>query len=504
MKRSFRDQIKQRFHNRLVKIICALPKFQSGPIEDIQQSYLTFSKAAHEAREKRRPPAGGQIQLTNVRLVEVFDIDHHEMLTNGLRNLFPACKKVQEMAAQHEQSAGELSNGSWHKIGVITSSSDLRWIFFGERQKVEALPKYVEAIEVSLQSILPSLHVVSFDLHISESVSSKLCKALDAVYEPEFYFSRWWPLGRRVGYSINISDSCANRAYAEIIDELRLDAARWLSRYIRGIHFTKKYIRAGRVPATMAFRISGNPTDPEALKAWNENNRSWLNASYASSINPPFEAGNVTIMLPEHWAGKCDAPNRVLVRDMAGDSKTRPNLQRVLDGLTAYQAVNEYVALIRQIVEKARMPVYSSLAQFEMQVRHRALARTFEVQHCLHLLNRVKLELIDGKDSIAFFLMSLGRFHGEKQLYGDKKLSDILQERLSITVDIVRRHAENMENALSETINLQNIHVMVRLGRAMKALAIVGLVFSALQTAVYRHELMALVRSILDHVMRLF
>ena len=189
---------------------------------------------------------------------------------------------------------------------------------------------------------------------------------------------------------------------------------------------------------------------------------------------------------------------------MAGDSKTRPNLQRVLDGLTAYQAVNEYVASIRQIVEKARMPVYSSLAQFKMQVRRRALARAYEVQHCLHLLNRVKLELIDGKDSMAFFLMSLGRFHGEKQFYGEKALPDVLQEHLSITVDIVRKHAENMENALSETINLQNIHVMVRLGRAMKALAIVGLVFSALQTAVYRHELMALAKSILDHVIRLF
>lgn len=504
MKRSFRDQIKQRFHNRLVKIICALPKFQSGPIEDIQQSYLTFSKAAHEAREKRRPPAGGQVKLTSIRLVEVFDIDHHEMLTNGLRDLFPACKKVQEMAAQQEQSAGELSNGSWHKIGVITNSSDLRWIFFGERQKVEALPKYVDAIEVSLQSIMPSLYAVSFDLHISDSVSSELHKALDAVYEPEFTFSKWWPLGRRAGYSINFADTRACCAYAEILDGLRLDAARWLSRYMSGFYFTKNSIRAGRVPATMEFKISGNPTDPEALKAWNGNNRSWLIASYASSINPPFESANISIMLPENWAGKCNAPNRVLVRDTTGDGKASLNPQRVLDGLTAYQAVNEYVASIRQIVEKARMPVYSSLAQFRMQVGRKALGRTFEIQHCLHLLNRVKLELIDGKDSMAFFLMSLGGFHGEKQFYGEKALSDILQERLSRTVDSVRKHAENMENALSETINLQNIHVMVRLGRAMKALAIVALGFSALQTAVYRHELMALAKSILDYVMRLF
>lgn len=503
MKRSFRDQIKQRFHNRLVKIICALPKFQSGPIEDIQQSYLTFSKAAHEAREKRRPPAGGQVKLTNIRLVEVFDIDHHEMLTSGLRDLFPACKKVQEMAAQQEQSAGTLSNGSWHNIGVITNSSDLRWIYHGERQKVESLPGNIDAIEVSLQCILPSLYAMSFDLHISDAVSLELQNALDGVYEPEFNFSKWWPLSRRVGYSVDFSDSRASRAHAAILDGLRLDAARWLSRYIKGLYFTKKSIREGRVPAAMVFAISGNPVESAALKEWEKINRSWLIASYTSSINPPFESANVSIMPPEAWAGKCAAPYRVVVRESEAGGEGGRNPGHVLEGLTAYIAVNEYVASIRQIIEKTRMPVYSSLAKFKLQIGKRALGRAFDVQHCLHLLERVKLELVAGVDSMAFLLMPMGDFKGAKQFYGDKSLPVILQEHLSQTLDDVRKHAENMEKALSETINLQNIRVMMRLGRAMKALAIVGLVFSALQTAVYRHELMALARSILDRVMRL-
>ena len=499
MKRNTPNAIKKHFHNWLVRIICALPKFQKGPIEEIQAAYEMFSREAHKSWQARQPPHGGNIRLESIRILEVFDIDHNLMLTQGLRRLFPSCKRAAELADQREQIAGAISNGSWHKIGVLTKSSSMRWKLFGDRQIVDTLPPCVEAIDVSYQSILPSLSAVSFDLHMSDAATAKLRHAIDGIHDPGFVFNRWWPFHRQMGFSVEYGDMRMAQAYASAIDALRMDSARWISRYLRGMYFNKNNIREGRIPAAYTFKVFGCPTDPESQKEWYSKNRRWLDAYRATSMLPSFEIDNISIILPEDWKGPCDAPCRIVVRDIPNDNNRR-SPRHILDGLLGYQAVEGYITSCKRIIEGARMPVYSSMAHFKAQIRRKALSRVFEVQHCRHLLGRTQMELNSDSGGLAFCMMTLGGVYGEKKYYNDKSLAQVALDEIKQTLRNILEHADYMEKALSETIYLQNIRAMLRLGRDMKYLAVAGLVFSALQIVVYRRELVEYFKTLLHYL----
>ncbi len=501
MKDSLPRRLKQKLHKRLLNLVYALPRFQDGVIAELQEWHDRDANWAHNFYEKRKPPEGARIDLKTVRLVEVFDLDHHADFTRGLRRLFPAQEKTQEQAAKYDENAGSLAHGAWQRLGVITDSSRRYWFSSGDLRRVKELPEHVEAISVSAHNLLPSLYAVSFDIRVADVVSDQLRKVLDRVYLPEVTFKNWWPFGSRTGFSMGSPDWPMQREYFKILDGLRLDTARWLSQFVGGFFFNKTNLKTGNIPAVLLFELYGNPLDPAAFKEWCKTHHGWLDSTHAfPRWSRPFEREDALFMWPEKPDGDFSVPYRILVREPTSKDEKKRFEIFALDSLTGFMAVNEYVSTIRETVERTRQPVYSSLARYKPQIGKRAIHRALEVKHCLHLLDRVRLELQDGRHVFTHCLSSLGEFKSEDKFYDGKDLPVVMMEHLLKSSDSVRRHVENMEKALTDTINLQNVHVMIRLSRIMGLLALVGLALSVLQTIVNWDQLTSLAQSFWSHL----
>lgn len=472
MKRSPLRRLKIRIQRRIRDVVCASPRFQGGVIGELKEMLKMETEFAKESLEARKAPEAARIVLESIRLVEVFDIDRYGDFNWGLRRLFPTQEKIHEQVEAYERRAGSLTGGGCTRLGFITDAR--RPLLMDEQRCVEKLPQNVEAISVSAHDLLPSLRAISFDIKLSQDASAKLSHSIDRFYMPEIEFKTWWPLSKRAGYSVSSPDRPAQRAYFEVLNGIKAETARWLSRYIRGFFFKPDNLASGNIPSAAVFEIRGNPAKEDAFKEWTNTNRGWLEAMHVTPLyKPPFARDGLMFMWPE-WTDEGVTPYRLVLRESATKEEDEISKIFVLDSMTAYIAVHEYVGTIRQIIEGSRVSVFSSLAKFKSQLGEKAMKRALEITHCLTLLERVERELGEAQ----IFSYHLSSLSGFKSVKGGKDLPDVVVDRLRKSTASVRRHVEIMERALSNAISLQNVRATIWLTRVMAVAAFVGLVVS--------------------------
>jgi hypothetical protein len=439
-------------------------------------------KDSHDTFLKTRPPEGATIELIYFRVFDIFQIENTDSLLSGLKKLFPGFSDPFFRGDYDEkfiQDATGISGGQWLNIGNICR--DRRGRFFGDRfRELKTLPHYIDYIHIELHKVLPSIFVLTYDIHLEDSATKKLNELQNSLYKPETLFRRLIPYGKLGGgYSTNRAEHVMRRAIFDWLTNLRIQVEKCLEPFIVGDFLQDKSQKNSRLPSIEVYGIKGMPKTKTAIRNWIHTSRRWLESLgfHLLDINT-FTDGKL-IFVPR-WQHDHD--------------DNRPSYRLVVAWDLYLQSINceiyghdEKFAIAHETQESFLTPILPPLVIFEMLARfqgkfekiRRNVLETIKpaIFHGTHfgkyinlsdtllqasfLYDRISKDFQLASKEVSIQLKEVSNFteigHARKNKY--RKLDQELLGGVEFRINSLKEHVDFATNWLSQYLALRNLSV---------------------------------------------
>jgi hypothetical protein len=202
-----------------------LPKFGGGIIEELQSHRADDRRKSEESHKRSRPPDGIALDILFFRLIEVFHLEDFDKLQVGLKRLFPTLDEqfLTPKFTERFKKRAEAIGGGWHwpNLGYIYRDPNERLLGPAYWRIMPNLPSEIQFITVGLLQLLPSLIIVSIDVHLNDEAVRKVKKLQDTKYLPTVLFANLLPWKLWRGYTGNFPEIEMRKAILDWFDELR-------------------------------------------------------------------------------------------------------------------------------------------------------------------------------------------------------------------------------------------------------------------------------------------
>jgi hypothetical protein len=228
---------------------------------------------------KTRPPEGVEIEYPYFRLFDIFQIEDANKLLKGLRKLFPYFNDPFIEGHYNEnfiRNATGMTVGEWLNIGCLYKENKGRR-FYGRSSKINELPSFVDYINVELHKILPSIFVITYDVHLNDNLINKLIELQSTKYLPDIKLRNIIPYHKgSVGYSMLPAELVMERNIGEWFTNLRYSVEDCLKNYIKGEFLNDKSKLYNHLPSIEVFIFKGLPETRKAIINWINKSNRWL------------------------------------------------------------------------------------------------------------------------------------------------------------------------------------------------------------------------------------
>jgi hypothetical protein len=166
--RTASERLRLRRTETLLGLAEQLPHVDRRPLATLQHIQRHRRKVAKEHFGRIRPPEHAAVRLDQCRLFEFFQREQETTLARRLRNVFAGVDRSQEFVADFFGCARGLSGKSSSAVGTLMRSGAVFPKSMSMWKHVPDLPAEIESISVSLDRLLPSLTLASFDVRLSD------------------------------------------------------------------------------------------------------------------------------------------------------------------------------------------------------------------------------------------------------------------------------------------------------------------------------------------------
>lgn len=441
----------------------ALPRFQSGPIHELQLIRERQRQWSSRRFQNRIKPDNARITLKQIRIVITFQFEEFNLVRRAVGRLFPNSEQASEFIKDLKKKESSIHSSGWSSIGLIAKE---KRVYVGETQYVEELPEHVKAIHVSYHRIMPSLACLSFSFHIEERFSESLAIKQNHDYLPPVVFKSI-NLFKRFprGYSMGSGGQDAREVVRTHVLGLSNTLHRWLQRATKlsdATSFTKSVVEY--------YVVNGHPTSSDELATWLNSNRGWL-GDYGITVSKHDSYRSSNLIYCSSSYHNNDVPVYSLV-SLEDDYDEDRHVDLKLDGLSVNASLFSAIETMQDSLEKYRRLGFLQLAKFDARVLKDSGSAS-RIKRLGVILNRISHESNEGRHWIAHSLEGLedlktSSFNKEQMLRND--IIECFDYRLSCLIKAYRV----VDVGLTGYLEVQNIYSMYRLQRWMLVLSIVA------------------------------
>ena len=241
-------------NDKLLDLAESLPATQWGPLSSLQSLRSEQRKSAADAPLAVAPPKGTRLSLAFIRLAEAYPIEHFDRVHATIQSFFPTTYGG-FTASTLDRLDAELRSftfASRWSIGILSRESRRHQRVISVMPK---LPTSVDYIPVEMHNILPSVAVLTFDVHLTELASDELNAVQAAACLPEVKLRSL--LAWQAGHS-KVVGSSTRPCVRAWVDRFRARVETALNRHLgRGI-FGSVATERPRLPIVEVYFINGD------------------------------------------------------------------------------------------------------------------------------------------------------------------------------------------------------------------------------------------------------
>lgn len=285
----------------------------------------------------------------------------------GLKRLFPTLDEqfLTPKFTERFKKRAEAMGGGWHwpNFGYIYRDPNERFLGPAYWKIMPNLPSEIQFMTVGLLQLLPSLIIVSIDVHLNEEAVSKVKKLQDTKYLPTVLFANLLPWKLWRGYTGNFPEIEMRKAILGWFDELRGRIEKALRPFLKGEFSTGSKERA-RLPAVEVFAVKDASEPQRDLNALAKDHHRWLDSmgirlhfySYSNDrLVVVFPVGDDHFGRPQYrllvmWKSFLDS----LSDGSDQDATVRHRTARFLDELTPRVALAHFTSKVSGNIGRLR------------------------------------------------------------------------------------------------------------------------------------------------------
>jgi hypothetical protein len=398
----FLYQARQRFSNKLLDWAETLPKFQGGPIAELQSTREFQRKHANDTQKRTERPEAVELNFIGFQMFELYQIETYNLVEDRLVKLFPELRDhyEREKLASIRNTIESFGPGSFNHVGVIAKEK----LFLVPSLICcdEELPETIRYISIGIHKILPSVIGVVFDVQLTDVASKELSSIQAASYLPEIEFKHLFPFsfGGRYGHKQTNGDNIKTANVLKWIDRLHYAAQKSVKPLLFG-YFSKSINNKQKLlPSIEFYLIKGVPNevlnDGEAHENWARSEQGWLNSLGFSLdvFDDVYKTSQEMLSFQTYGAWQrsryrtTSSFSRILVLqepfliernlDMhGGDIRAALNLhcgRDIMSDLMIYIAIAEFIDITTQRIEKFKSLVFHRMGSKRLLSRHIALS----------------------------------------------------------------------------------------------------------------------------------
>jgi hypothetical protein len=451
--------------------------------------------------QRTRPPEGTDIEYIYFRIFDIFQIEDTDSLINGLKKLFPKFDDPFFRGDYHEKfirNATGISVGEWLNLGYLYRERKGR--FSGDISKeLRELPPQVDYLHIALHKVLPSIFVLTYDVHLDDCATNELKQLQCSFYRSKIRFRKIIPFGRAGGgYSSTPSEIVMKQEITNWLSRIRYHVEKCIEPFLGGEFFSDKSSNNPRLPAIEIFGFKGMPESKTALWDWISNSMWWLESLGFHVMQIGAFTDGKLIYVPRIWQNddRNPSPYRVIVMwdqylesinlEMYGgnekfaiaDNTQEDFLEAILSPLVIFELLRRF----QMKFEKIRQNVFKTMKPFIFNGYYlgKYIKLSDNVLHASALYDRISKDFEYEADNISKKLKAVSDFRevGTPRENSPRQLDQKLLEGVKYRIGIFKDHVDFAMNWLSQYVALRNLSVTYYLALVAGITALISLLLS--------------------------
>ena len=455
-----------------------LPPFGGGVVAMLQELRRHQRRDSNNAFTKSRFPENVTIELSYIRMAEIFLLEDTNRLKSGLSKLFPAIKSQtanSSLAGEISEFATGLSGGGWKTIGTIVREGKFRTprtssLLF---QRIPDLPPEVDFIGVELHKCLSSSTYLTFDVYLTAEAKAHLLRLHNQTYLANVRFGNLVPWRLLFGgWSEDSAWSCATDAIAEWLETIRNKIETVLRKYFVGVFLGSTTIEKPRLRAIEVFLLKGAPTKPDEFNKWLNKHLGWWTSLGFNFQRDIFCDEERAYVWPSTRKARLTPTHRFIARESDGLAgvQTKDTLNGLVVGLTLV----ELLKLIEKNIEMFREQAFRKKSW-----RLKSSIRLNEkIQNEAMMLERIIMEFNQNKPWIEYSMAGMSDYKS-LSLHIQDDLRTTLVKGIEYNARFLGEHLSFVKKQSDGYLATVNIAVMYRLQKRGLWIAIFGALFTA-------------------------
>lgn len=424
--------------------------------------------------DQTRSSDGSRIEFFGFRLFEIFHYEDFGNLYSGLKSMFPDAEGIESSFFNNfEKIRDSITTGSWTPVGTLINGSYAG--FGGARalRQIPSLDEFIDSIEVSVQKILPSVWVLSFDVYLKNNATEKIVFLQSQEYLGEANLNGIsfgeFPL---IDISLSSPELVLTKTIRDWVSKIRINVEEVVKLHFKGFYLSQ--ITNNHLPSIEVYRLVRSKRKQKDFYSWVENNILWWRSF-------GFPLGRDSFFSNENLAFSYSLESNNLSRPTSVAfffQEKFPEQPRFVWGkmkyflieITPLTAVSEILTSSRSEIEKRRR------VTFDLIKRRNRLSRLIksyqDTQFFNRTLQRLMLEISQG---LLFFgfntffnVTELRQTQNRptKKKVGDSEIVSLnvaMKKNIDYLGKLVTSHVEFVDKEFSSHIEILNVSAIYRL-----------------------------------------
>jgi len=466
-----------------------LPSASIGALPELREMRRHQRRSAQRAFQGSRFPDGVSLEISHIRMAEIFLLEDAEQLRKGLESLFPTLKdgaSCNDQIASATALLAGLDSGGWSRVGIIVPSGKQTMLGLGGKglRAVQGLPPEVKCIEVEIHKFLSSSIILTFDLHLTQDATSRLLGLHDSVYLSKLRFRKLLPRGLGAGgWSEDSPYTGVTDAILHWLEGLRVETETIVGSYLAGYFLHSPRNLGAKLPAVEVFRLKGAPSRPEELRKWFHEKIGWWQSLGFATTGSIYSDGKLALVWPNERDFIPVPAYRIVM--LSEPDSGRWDLNDDLRGLIPVITTLDLLQVVRRRTETLRMRTFQKLRPaIGKRWRLGKLIRlSDQVQQESMIVDRVIMEFKQGEQWIRYLMSGLAALENLEPAHrerGDKDLQSVALRRVGYLTGLLGEHLSLIKKLSDGHLINLNMAVMYRLQRQAFWLTIVGALLAVL------------------------
>jgi hypothetical protein len=453
------------FSEKILAFAGALPRFQKGPIYDLQQIFEHQQRQSNKYHQEALAPDGQSIALRHITLAFLYEFENqisvNKQLKRKLRNhLFPSTHfdDIDKLSLR-------LDAASWHNLGDVFRGHKAHCASSGITD--DSLPFCVKSLHFSQMQIMPSISCLEVTVRVSDEAHRELERISQQAFMPKVLLHgifKGFFQSNGFGYSTLGRRGTEEKA-SLYIQEVCQSVEKWLFDFF---DFKKGQLRiVAKCPVYILDRV-GDSREKDFLEYTKEHWR-WL-SKFGFESHALNAYHNHRTLFSWRVSSRHNAAFDVIFAvNEDEDDYFNTYLDELARGFVCLSSVQGFLEQARTNIERLRFSILMRLRN-KKSVLASFSQTTLALRSELSRVRHVRAEFQHNKFWFKRSLEGIGDLECRKSKKFDGTLVRYVDSELASLCDV----AELLDKSITDQLEIENIAAMFALQRRIFWLTLVA------------------------------